>query len=147
MNAVWLNDELMVSPGAVAGVITQSEDDSWGKVYGLSRWVSVVLLGGDRVQVWIINADIPIGSGGEALRFALAKVRAEQKALAEAEMERLSALLWPPEAEKSESVRCGSVPIGAGYRCELNSGHGGLHEGFDGWLLHHWGVGGEQSPT
>lgn len=141
MNAVWLNDSLCVTPASVAGLISLSEDDSYGGSYGLARWVSIVLVSGHREQVWSVGAEIPIGDGGESLKAAVEAVRDKQRAAAEVEMGRLSELLWPSEPPavdvRSMSIPdmriydpelyglsvCGQLSLEGGSPCDLVEGH------------------------
>ena len=80
MTAVWLSDELMVTPGAVAGLRMRCEWFEDARQTAHQYWeVEVVWAGGSAMTTRRFDDDWYV-----------------DRELAEAEMERLSALLWPP---------------------------------------------------
>lgn len=131
MRPVWVNEELMVSPSAVAGLISTAETDSYGPSVGVYRWVSVVLLDGHQQQVWTVSAEVPIGDAGFVLKEAVDVEKARQRVLAGAEVERLSALLWPEpsgDSWKTTVPPCRvPFPSDTNVRCVLDAGHSGAH--------------------
>ena len=110
MNAVWLSDELLVSPGAVAGLVLRCEwaEDAQQIAYQFFD-VEVVLLSGARLST---------RRSGDGWM--------EEKEQAEAEVARLSELLWPTPWSLEPNVQCGYTENG--LRCIKDDGHPFLHE-------------------
>jgi hypothetical protein len=98
VNAVWLNDELMVTPGVVVGL-----ELLWDAPYWVIHAVTVT---GEVRTVWSSDS-----------RFTY---RYEQRAEAEAEMARLSELLWPTQRPvdgfQAQGIPLDSVVRDAGFR-------------------------------
>lgn len=127
MNAVWLSDELLVTPSAVAGLVCGVDDDLYLGWWTHAVFVDVVLLGGARLRAWVSETERLQGVSFPDVDGATLPGRARAKAAAEAEVARLSELLWPAPRVLVPAVQCAEVHESRG-RCIRDAGHRSDHE-------------------
>jgi hypothetical protein len=124
MNAVWLNDHLLVAREAVVGLEMEQRGRTADVPWTATAYVFALLNGGHRKLVWTADERYEQGSGEDAVAVNIVK--------AEAEVARLSELLWPSEAHPArcsmmESSTTAAMENRRPLQCLNLEGHDGKH--------------------